>query len=134
MNQQSADTRQQLLDLGQRWAEAERYGDVAALDALIRDDFVAVGPLGFVLDKQQWLGARRSGALKSTSFEWEASNVRVFGDTAVVVGIQTQESTYEGRDASGRFRVTQIAVRSDTDGRWTLAGMHLSPIAQPPPG
>lgn len=131
MNQPNADT-QQLLDLGQRWAAAERQSDAAALGELVRDDFIAVGPLGFVLDKQQWLGARRSGALKNTTFEWEVSSVRVFGDTAVVVGIQTQESTYQGQDASGRFRVTQMAVRSDTDGRWKLAGMHLSPIAQPP--
>lgn len=134
MTQSDDSTRQQLTDLGQRWAEAERRGDPAALDAVLRDDFVLVGPLGFVLDKQQFLGSRRSGALKHASFEWEGSSVRIFGDTAVVVGIQTQQSTYQGQDASGRFRVTQIAVRTGAaaDDRWMLAGLHLSPIATPP--
>jgi len=45
------------------------------------------------------------------------------------VGTQTQQTTYQGRDASGRFRVTQLAV--ERAGRWFLAGMHVSPIAQP---
>ncbi len=134
MSQQNTET-QQVLDLGQRWADAERHGDVAALDALLHRDFVGVGPLGFVLDRQQWLEPRRTGALENTSFEWQDPAVRVFGGTAVVVGTQVQESTYQGHDASGRFRVTQVAVRdgSGADDRWVLVGMHLSPIAEPPP-
>jgi ketosteroid isomerase-like protein len=119
----------QILDLGQRWADAESHGDAAALGALLADDFVLVGPLGFILDKPQYLGSRRSGDLKHSSFVWDDVRVRLYGDTAVVIGSQTQQSTYQGRDASGRFRVTQIAVR--LEGHWRLVGLHLSPIAQP---
>ena len=61
----------QVLDLGRRWAAAELSGDVAALSALLADDFVLVGPLGFVLDKEQYLGSRRSGDLRHDSLEWE---------------------------------------------------------------
>ena len=46
------------------------------------------------------------------------------------VGSLTQRSTYQGRDASGRFRVTQVAVRHGD--RWTTVGLQYSPIAQPP--
>jgi len=46
------------------------------------------------------------------------------------VGSQTQRSTYQGHDASGRFRVTQVAFRQGD--RWTIVGLHYSPIAQPP--
>lgn len=46
-------TQQQILDLGRRWAEAERTADVASLDAILADDFAAIGPLGFVLDRGQ---------------------------------------------------------------------------------
>jgi ketosteroid isomerase-like protein len=116
-------------DLGRSWAEAESRGDAEALGALLADDFVLVGPLGFVLDKQQYLGSRRSGDLKHESFVWDEVRVRLYGDTAVSVGSQTQRSTYQDRDASGRFRVTQIAAR--LEGGWKLVGLHLSPIAQP---
>jgi ketosteroid isomerase-like protein len=119
----------QILEHGRRWADAQPRGDVDALGALLADDFVLVGPLGFVLDKQQYLGSRRSGDLRHAAFAWNDVRVRLYGDTAVAVGSQTQQSTYQGRDASGRFRVTQIAVC--LGGRWTLVGLHLSPIAQP---
>ena len=120
----------QVLELGQRWAAAERAADADALEPLLADDFLLVGPLGFTLDKTQDLGSRRSGDLRHDSLEWADVRVRVYGDAAVAVGAQTQRSTYQGGDASGRFRVTQIAVRRG--GRWTVVGLHYSPIAQPP--
>jgi ketosteroid isomerase-like protein len=122
---------EQVKELGQTWAAAELRGNAEELGALLADDFVCVGPLGFVLDKAQYLGSRRSGDLKHEAFAWEDVRVRLYGETAVAVGVQTQRSTYQGRDASGRFRVTQIAARQG--GAWRIAGLHLSPIA-PPPG
>src|SRR5689334_15544372 len=79
----------QLHHLGQRWAEAERRGDASALEPLLADDFVLVGPLGFVLDKQQYLASRRSGDLRHASFAWEGAHANVYGEAAVVVGTQT---------------------------------------------
>jgi ketosteroid isomerase-like protein len=131
MSDQNAAARDQVLELGQQWAAAEASGDADQLDRLLGDDFILVGPLGFVLDKQQYLGSRRSGDLKHASLTWEDVTVRVYGEAALAVGSQTQRSTYQGRDASGRFRVTQIAVRRP--GGWQMVGLHYSPIA-PPPG
>jgi ketosteroid isomerase-like protein len=121
---------QQVLELGERWAEAELRADVATLDAVLHDQFIGVGPVGFVLDKRQWIGPRQAGDLRISSFEWQEPNVRMLGDTALVVGVQVQQATYQDQDADGRFRVTQIVVR-DGD-RWRIAGMHLSPIMAPP--
>ena len=130
MSDQNTGATDQVLELGQRWAAAERGGDADALDPLLADDFLLVGPLGFMLDKAQYLGSRRSGDLKHEALVWEDVNVRVYGEAAVAVGSQTQRSTYQGRDASGRFRVTQVVVRQED--RWSLVGLHYSPIAQPP--
>ena len=44
-----------VLDLVTSWAKAEEANDAAALDRLLAGDFVGVGPLGFVLDRDQWL-------------------------------------------------------------------------------
>ena len=120
----------QVLELGQRWAAAERAGDTDALAPLLADDFLLVGPLGFMLDKTQYLGSRRSGDLQHQSLEWADVRVRIYAEAAVAVGAQTQRSTYQGHDASGRFRVTQIAVRRGD--HWTVVGLHYSPIAPPP--
>src|SRR5215472_1444294 len=126
----SAHATDQLLELGRQWANAERAGDADALEQLLADDFLLVGPLGFMLHKTQYLGSRRSADLRHESLVWEDVHVRAYDNAAVAVGSLTQRSTYQGRDASGRFRVTQVAVR-DGD-RWSIVGLHYSPIAQPP--
>lgn len=114
-----------LADFARRWTEAERRGDVEALDGLLTDDFTAVGPHGFVLDKKQWLDRYGSGALVHDSFTWTEVTTRQYGRAAVAVGVQGQQSIYDGRDADGHFRVTQMIV--EDDGAWKLAAVHLSP-------
>ena len=118
-------------DLDRRWADAEQRGDVAALEALTVDDFTLVGPAGFVLDRRQWLQRYRDGDLVTRLLRWEDVEVREYAGTAVAVGRHTQEASYRGTPADGSFRATHVAVRRD--GRWLLAGMHLSPIGGPPP-
>ena len=121
----------QILDLGRRWADAELRAHVEALDGLLDADFVCVGPLGFVLNKEQYLGARRSGDLKQEAFGWQDVQVRVYGQAAAVaIGTEVQKTTYQGHDASGQFRATQVFARKG-DG-WVMVSLHLSPIGQPP--
>lgn len=123
-------TEDQIRELGRRVALAEERGDVAALDALTTADFTLVGPLGFVLDKTQWLDRYRSGTLVTHALTWDDVSVRDYGDTAVAVGRHTQRASYDGRPVDGPFRATQIAVRGDAG--WLLAGLHLSPLAGAP--
>jgi ketosteroid isomerase-like protein len=111
--------------VARRWAEAERRGDVTALDALLTDDFTAVGPQGFVLDKKRWIDRYSSGVLVHDDFTWEEVTVHRHGQAAVAVGVQSQQSVYDGRDADGHFRVTQVLVVEG--GRWRLAAVHVSP-------
>jgi ketosteroid isomerase-like protein len=119
-----------MYELSRRWAAAELSSDADTLDTLATDDFTLVGPLGFVLDRQQWLDRYRNGDLVTSSLVWDQVQVRDYGDVAVAVGVHTQEAAYRGQPADGRFRATHIAVRSG--GRWLLAGIHMSPIAAPP--
>jgi ketosteroid isomerase-like protein len=126
----STDT--EIRELGRRWAEAELTADIPTLTELTADDFTIVGPLGFVLTREQWLAGYASGALVIRSLDWSDVQVREYGDTAVAIGVRTQEATYDGKPApGGRFRGTQI-LRRGTDGRWHLVGVHLSQMVTPP--
>jgi ketosteroid isomerase-like protein len=120
----------ELEDFGKRWARAEIAGDVAVLDAMATKDFILVGPLGFILDKGQWLDRYSSGDFVTSALDWRDTQVRVFGECAIVVGVHDQEAAYRGQPNNGQFRATHILVRAD--GTWRLAAMHLSPIAAPP--
>jgi ketosteroid isomerase-like protein len=122
-------TENEIRDLGSRWAEAEQRGDVDALQAMSTRDFTLVGPAGFVLERDQWFAGYRSGALRIQALTWNDVHIRYYGDTAVAIGVRTQEATYQGTPAGGRFRGTHIAARRD--GRWLMAGVHLSPMVAP---
>jgi ketosteroid isomerase-like protein len=120
----------EISQLAKRWVAAELAGDTAAMDSLAHRDFLLVGPLGFVLDKAQWLERYSSGALVTSALDWRDTTVRVFGDCAVVVGVHDQQAAYRGQPNNGQFRATHILIRED--GGWQLVGMQLSPITTPP--
>jgi ketosteroid isomerase-like protein len=120
-----------VLDLVERWAAAEQGNDAEALDGLLTDDFVGVGPLGFVLGRDQWLG-RFGNGLENRSFAVEDAQVRDYGTAAIVVGVLDQETSFRGGDSSGRFRLTLVAVQPAD--RWLLANAHIGMLqpAGPP--
>jgi ketosteroid isomerase-like protein len=127
----TTDSTHDVLDLVTRWAAAEEQMDAGLLDGLLATDFVGVGPLGFVLTRDQWR-IRFQNGLHNDAFAVEEPQVHDHGTAAVVVGVLAQQTTWQGGDNSGRFRITLAAVRpADTD-RWLLASAHIGPL-QPPP-
>jgi hypothetical protein len=75
------------------------------------------------------VGSRQYGDLKHTAFDWSEPRVRQHARTTIVIGRQTQTSTYQGHGVSGQFRVTLVALRSQD--QWQIASLHFSTIAQP---
>ena len=92
-------TDQQIRELGDRWVRAEVRADVDALAELSTEDFTLVGPLGFVLDRGQWLQRYRTGELATTDLTWDEVTVRGYGETAVAIGRHTQQATFHGHPA-----------------------------------
>jgi ketosteroid isomerase-like protein len=125
------DQQTEIDELEASWSQAEIGADTGTLDEISTSDFMLVGPLGFVLDKEQWLERYRSGDLATGSLSLEDPATRVHGDAAVTIARHIQRASYKGQNADGQFRSTHIAVRVDR--RWLLAGIHLSPIGGPPP-
>src|SRR5918993_3362983 len=91
----------------QEWASAEQRGDAAFLEGTLTDDFVGVGPLGFLLNKQQWLG-RFAGGLSYESFALDELKTRFYGDAAVATCRQKQAGEFKGNDVGGEFRTTLV--------------------------
>ena len=128
-----------VLDLVQRWAAAEATNDAATLEGLLDGGFAGVGPFGFILTRDQWL-ARFTNGLVNRSFTVSDLQVRDYGTTAVGIGVLAQETSWQGSDNSGRFRVTLVAVQADggqagggqADEAWRLAHVHIGPLQAPP--
>lgn len=90
----------EVLALVRRWAEAEQHNDAGLLGGLLADDFVGVGPLGFVLARDQWLG-RFQGGLENRGFAERDPQVHNHGGAAVVVGSWTRRRAGRGATTRG---------------------------------
>ena len=52
--------------------------------------------------------------------------VHVYGDTAVVTGLNTIKSTLNGKDTSGAYRFTDVFVKRDS--RWQVVATQASSV------
>jgi hypothetical protein len=122
-------TRTEIMELLTRFAEAQRLSDVDDLSGLLTEDFKLVGPLGFVVPKQEWLEQFRTGMLQIESLDWDEIDIRThaYSYSAIAIGRLTQAASFARKPAGGQFRVTAIAIGHGTS--WQLAGTHYSPIA-----
>jgi ketosteroid isomerase-like protein len=124
-------TEQAVTRLADTWSTAERQGDISCLEKVLADDFVGVGPLGFLLTKQEWLTRHQTGDMRYSVHALDEANARVYNEAAIVIGRLTQEATYRGNPINAQMRTTLIFVQQD--GAWRLAGLHFCTIGQPPP-
>lgn len=108
-----------------RFDDAELRDDRVALQELLHKDFQSIGPRGFVLDKDQWIGRRDY----FTYFELDVQEVdaRLFGAAAIVRSVQRSHGDSSGHDVRLATRVSQTWVKDD--GAWRLAGIQFSPLA-----
>jgi hypothetical protein len=105
------------------WSRAEARADAEALGLLLAVDFRGDGPLGFVLDREQWLDRYRRGELQAEAFAWSPTEVRVLNQAAIAIGLLSQVARYRGLDCSGVFVCTLVAVR--VADRWAIVNVQL---------
>ena len=121
------DQTQQLEKLAGDWATAELRGDTAFLERHLADDFVSVGPYGFLLAKDEWLERHESRKLRYESFRLDEVRVRLYGEVAVMIARQMTKGKYEVNDLPDSLRATLFFAKQE--GRWLLAGIHMSFVA-----
>jgi ketosteroid isomerase-like protein len=127
MNQEQRE--QKVARLADAWATAELQSDTAFLERLLADDFVGIGPLGFLLTKQEWLAWLGSGDLKHDALTLDELKVRVYyHEAALVICRLVQNATYRGTPIMAQLRTTLVFVQHR--GQWQLAGLHECQIGQ----
>ena len=133
---QVAGTRVVLTDVEQTLMKMEHDGlaallkkDVAGFGRIFADDAVLNPPDGTTQTKSQLVADVKSGDLVFESSEMSDMKVRAYGDTAVVTYVTNDKGKYKGQDITGRYRWTDVFVRSG--GTWHIVASQGTPI--PPP-
>src|SRR5271170_813312 len=90
---------QTLMQMERDWGAAEIKKDYAAVDKILAGDWVGIDYDGNIVPKDQALADLKSGTSTLTSEELGPMTVRVFGNTAVVTGSDTEKSMDRGKDS-----------------------------------
>lgn len=118
----------QLAEIERQSAAALVSGDFQALGSIFAEEWILVGPAGEVMTRRFIFEQLRSGYLKFTGYEMGAMEIRIFGDTAVVVGRGTPRGEWNGE------KFEEKEVFSDTftriGGKWRCVMSHSSAIAE----
>ena len=118
---------EQVLAAERELQAAQRASDVEALDRLLHDDLLAVGPDGALVGKADDLAAHRSGVFKIAELVEEDLRVLVHGELAVTFVVLRIRGSIGDEEVSGLMRYTRTWTR-DGDA-WRVIAAHIAPAA-----
>jgi len=120
----TGEAEEELLTLEETFAEAIVKNDLEGIGRLVADDWIIIDPNGEVVDRARFFEVIKSGALTHDMMESEDFRVRVYGDSAVVIGVTRTKGKFMGQEFSTQERATDVFVKRD--GRWQCVLTHLT--------
>jgi ketosteroid isomerase-like protein len=124
------ETRHQIEQLEDAWRNALLHGNIAAMDALLADDYMAITPTGILQSKEQTLANLRAGTVHLTSMDLSDRKIRIYGTTALVTSRAEVKGTGPDGIISGSYRYTRVYVK-DARGVWRIVSFEASRIKEP---
>ncbi|CAN5484760.1 hypothetical protein BH10ACI4_BH10ACI4_09210 [soil metagenome] len=109
---------QTLLKLQHDWAEARKNADMRFLEDFYAKEFTVGSMTGGESNRAQDMAMFSSGDLKPTVIEDSEMHVSVYGEIAMVTGLEHLEGTYRGNSGKFDLRFTNVFVYRD--GRWQI--------------
>lgn len=109
--------------------DAALHNDVAALDPMLADDLDYCSFRGDCLTKAQYLDLVKSGRLKYVSADSTVSKVKLFADSAVVIGTATVTAVRDGRQDV--IHISWSAVLAWRSSGWVMTTW-TSTLLEPP--
>jgi hypothetical protein len=110
------ETVREIVDLERQAKDAAIHRDAAFSEKTLAEDYVAISPLGQIINKADTIAARKSAQLRYDSIDITEMVVRLYGNTAVVTARADVKGKELGEEFSGPYRFTRIWVRRN--GRW----------------
>jgi ketosteroid isomerase-like protein len=117
---------QKVRQINKEWVAALERGDTATLNQLMAEDCI----FSYALDgddKAQFISDIDAGILLVESIKRDNVEVRIYGQTGVLLAYDTTEWRYKGHHMEGYYRI--IHVYSEQDGRWQIVAIQASPIS-----
>jgi ketosteroid isomerase-like protein len=110
--------------LERAWLDAYEKKDVAAMNAIVADDFTITFSDGSMQTKPQIIEALKRPGNSTNKFRTENVESRSYGDTVILIGLVITDWTQNGEKKTDRSRYTDTYVKRN--GKWQVVASHLS--------
>jgi ketosteroid isomerase-like protein len=117
---------EEVLQAEQAWVEAHQQLDLAAIERLMGEDYTIIRSDGSVIGKVEALASYASGTREWESAESDEYQVRLYGETAVLIGRWRAKGVNAGQPFDYAARFTAIYIKRD--GYWQLVSDQSTPI------
>jgi ketosteroid isomerase-like protein len=123
---QNSDDGQALIKVQHDWAEARIKGDSSYTRRLEAENCTVVWPDGRIVNKREDLKSM-TGDIVFTEFKIDDLQVRLYGDTGIVVG-HGMIGAHDGKEnlLGGKFVWTDTFIKQD--GAWKVVASQITPV------
>lgn len=117
---------EQVLRAEREWLLAHLRLDVQALDRLMAPEYIQIDAGGRAVSKEKVLESFRSGGRGWDEAHSDDHDVRIYGNTAVVIGRWRARGINAGQPFDYAARYVSVWVKSD--GEWRMVSDQSTPI------
>jgi len=124
----STSVEQTLMQLERDWTQASLKKDIGALDKIMADDWVNIDFQGKTVTKAETIANLKTGSPATQAAGIGEMKVRIFGDSAIVTGSDTEKSTSKGKDVIDKYLWTDVWVKRN--GRWQAVASQSTKVVR----
>ncbi|MGI4762481.1 MAG: nuclear transport factor 2 family protein [Janthinobacterium lividum] len=117
-------TEAEILTLSQEKFWWKTTGRIDLVEALFDDELVFIHLNGHFSTKKEWIQELKSERFVYNSIDLKEAAVKVYGDTAVLVGRATFKVTIGS--PKGTYNLVYTEVYTKKNGQWKLVNLHTT--------
>ena len=123
---EDAAARAQILALEKAWNQAYKAGDTKALGEILDNSLVLVEDDGSLKTKAEFLSSLKGLSVNQEQVTPESLTVRVFGSTAIAIGVIAVKGTQGGKSVVRRERFIDTWIKRN--GIWICIATDATPM------
>ncbi len=123
---EDAAARAQVLALEKVWNQAYKAGDTKALASILDNSLVLVEDDGSLKTKSEFLASVKASSGNQEQVAPESLTVRVFGNTAIAIGVIAVKGTKGGKSVVRRERFIDTWINKN--GTWICIATDATPM------
>lgn len=118
---------QEVIQTEREWVEAHRRLNLATLERIMADDYTHIQTDGSVIGKEEDLASYQTGTRHWEFAESDQYDVRMYGDTAILIGRWRARGVNAGQRFDYIARFTAVYVKRK--GHWQMVLTQSIPFA-----